>query len=270
MIGSIGVMAGYRESEEDGSIILVSKNAQNKNCSLNGDCKQKIQARIDDVETIFYERVVRNTELSKSEIASHFSYGDVISAIEAKEVGFIKEVTTFDALLKSLQNNGSTFVPSASIAENTKNTNQGADMAFDRNDLDATEAHYNALVANKTTMDNRNDTLKVELQTATTALEAKTDEINSLTTAHATQLSEAEGKFKAEANTRLEEAVKTGCSVTVALAMVNADSAENASELALKSQESDGATPQAETDVEKTKTKARTDVAKTFAATLSV
>jgi len=280
LIGSIGVMAGYREAEENGDIILVSKNAQNKNCSLTGDCKQKIQARIDDVETIFYDRVVRNTGLSKSEIASHFGYGDVISAEDAMEVGFLDGVTTFDALLKSLKINptiGSTFVPTASVSENlasdnSNETNQGADMAFDRNDLDATEAHYNALVANKATMDNRNDTLKVELQTVATALEAKTEEMTKLEASHKTELSEAEENlkgFKAETTTRLQEASTTGVSVEVAMTMVDADSAEDASALALRAKESDGGTRQGEVSGV-TKEKASIDYATNIAQNYSV
>jgi len=269
MIGSIGVMAGYREPTDDGSIVLVSKNAQNKNCSLNGDCKQKIQARIDDVETIFYERVIRNTGLSKAEIASHFSYGDVISATEAQEVGFLEEVTTFDILLKSLKTNSTVAVPTVSD-DKPVILNQGADMKFDRENLDETEKTFNALLANRDTMTSRSDKLEMQVQTATAALEAKEDEINSLNATHATQLSEAESKFKAEAGTRVQEAISCGASAEVAVAMINADSAEDASKLVLSAKESDGATQQADADVEKTKEKASVDYATNIAKNYSI
>lgn len=269
MIGSIGVMAGYRDvkGEDNGTIKLVSKNAQNKDCSLNGDCKQKIQVRIDDVETIFYERVIRNTSLSRSEIAQKFGYGDVISATDAKEVGFIKDITTFDALLKSLTM-GSTLVPSVSV--NTTNNNQGADMTFDKDNLVDTEANFNALVQNRTTLNSRNESLTIKLENAVTDLEASKSEIATLVANHETQLSEAEGNFKAEIVTRVEEAVTLGASVDTIVAMVSANSGAEASKIALEAKNSDGGTPQTDVDAEDAKEKASVAYATNVAKNLSV
>jgi len=103
-IGSIGVMAGYYEQSEDDNkqVVLVSRNAENKNCQLNGSCKEKIQARIDGIEAIFHERVSRNTGLSQEQLIKHFNYGETISADEALKVGFLQGITTLDALVKSL------------------------------------------------------------------------------------------------------------------------------------------------------------------------
>lgn len=103
LIGSIGVISGYyKESQNENKVVMVSKNAKNKNCSLNGNCEEKIQSRIDKIEDIFYSRVVRNTNLTKEEISSRFNFGDVVSAEEAKEIGFLKDVISFDALKKTL------------------------------------------------------------------------------------------------------------------------------------------------------------------------
>ena len=103
LIGSIGVISGYyKEKENENKVVMVSKNAKNKNCSLNGNCEQKIQSRIDKIEDIFYSRVTRNTKLTKEEISSKFNFGDVVSAEEAKEIGFLKNVISFDALKKTL------------------------------------------------------------------------------------------------------------------------------------------------------------------------
>jgi len=261
MLGSIGVVVSYMEdNEEEGKRIdIVSKNAENKRCSLNGDCKDKIQSMLDSYEDIFYARVMRNTGFSANKIKSVFNSGGMIFAKQAEENGFIKEVTTFDKLIKSI-NMGSTLVPSVSV--NTTNIIQGADMTFDRNDLDATEALFNTLVANKTTMDNRNDTLKVELQTVTTALEAKTEEMTKLEASHTEKLSEAEGKIasaKEETETRIGEAVASKVSVEVALKMVQADTAENASKIALEAKQSDGGTFQTEVPNEDNNLQARCD-----------
>ncbi len=116
-LGSIGVMAGYYEPrEDDRKVVLVSRNANNKNCLLNGDCKDKFQSRIDAVEETFHERVSVNTGLTKEEIISHFNYGDVISSQEALKIGFIDGITSKKDLLKSL----ATMPSTEKIANSTK------------------------------------------------------------------------------------------------------------------------------------------------------
>jgi HK97 family phage prohead protease len=136
--------------------------------------------------------------------------------------------------------------PTAS-GDNSKTNIQGADMKFDRENLDATEEAFKALVANKDTLSNRNESLSLQLQTAQTALEAMTEQNVMLQAEHTTKLSEAEANlvsFKAETTTRMEEAINEGVDLKVALAMVNADSKETSSKLALDAKESNGRTTQ--------------------------
>lgn len=104
MLGSIGVLAivPKKSEEDDGSITLVSKNAENKNCALNGDCMDKIQARIDEKEDLFHKRVVRNTSLSREQIIEDFDKGSIITAQKALDIGFIDGITTLDKLIDTL------------------------------------------------------------------------------------------------------------------------------------------------------------------------
>lgn len=119
-IGSIGVMAGYYEPrKDDKKVVLVSHNAQNKTCKLNGDCKNKIQSKIDHIESIFHSRVSANTGLSKEEIIKYFNYGDTVSSEKALEVGFIDGITSKKDLLKSL----ATMPSAEKIANSTKGDN---------------------------------------------------------------------------------------------------------------------------------------------------
>jgi len=134
--------------------------------------------------------------------------------------------------------------PTAS-GDNSEKNNTGADMKFDREDLDATEEAFKVLVANRDTLTNRNETLKTQLQTMETALEAKNEELNSLKTESEAKLSEAEGKL-AEIETRIEEAMAVGADAKTILAMVKANSAEDASKIALDAKESSGASAQSE------------------------
>lgn len=244
MLGSIGVVVSYMEQEEDSKnkrVEIVSKNAPNKRCSLNGTCKEEIQTMIDTYEEMFYARVMKNTGFTEERIKQVFNNGGMIFAKEAQREGFIKEVTTFDALLKSLQkNNGSTFVPSASIAENTKKNNQGADMEFN-------QSNFDILLESRSHLNGNIQALTEKLAELTTALEAKESELDALVASHTTKLSEAETKlvdFKAEVQTRLLEAKQTGVTFDTALAMVNASTAEEASKIALDEKESNGRTHQ--------------------------
>jgi len=238
MLGSIGVVVSYIEdNEDDKRIDIVSKNAENKRCSLNGDCKDRIKSMLDWYENIFYSRVMRNRNVSKAYIKSTFDNGGSIFASQALESNFIDGITTFDTLLKSLQSNntGSTIVPTASVSEsltsdNSIEINQGADMKFDRENLDATEASFNALVANRDTLTSRNDSLSMQLQTATTALEALEEEVVAEKASTSTMLSEAVVTRTA----RIQEAFATGvASQGTILAMLEADTDEKASEIAL-------------------------------------
>lgn len=139
--------------------------------------------------------------------------------------------------------------PTAS-GDNSKKNNIGADMVFDRENLDATEVAFKALVLNRDTLTNRLNSLELNLQTANTALATKTEEMEALKATIEAKVTEAEGKiesFKAEMTTRLSEAVATGLNTTVALEMVKAETAEEASRIALKAKETDGRTQQSTT-----------------------
>lgn len=143
--------------------------------------------------------------------------------------------------------------PTASVRQEQKNNQIGADMKFDREDLESTEQTFNALVANRDTMKNRFDTVNMKLETAETALEAKTDEVNALKADMETQLSEAEQAkieaietVKAEIATRVSEAITEGVDAEVAVAMINAETAEEASKLVISAKESDGAITKAD------------------------
>jgi ClpP class serine protease len=104
-LGSIGVMSTYRDrgTDED-AVVIVSKNAKNKNCSLNGDCKTKITNQINDLEDLFHSRVSRNTGLSRDEIVEYFNKGDIVMSKDALGFGFLNKIDSFDTILSNLNN----------------------------------------------------------------------------------------------------------------------------------------------------------------------
>lgn len=105
--------------------------------------------------------------------------------------------------------------------------------------------------------------LKAELDTVQSALVSQTEANTALTV----KVTEAENRM-AEMRTRLEEAAATGVSVQVALQMLDADTAEAASKLAIDAKASAGVVVQTESPVDKAA--AELAYAKAFAKTLSV
>jgi ClpP class serine protease len=150
-LGSIGVVVAYEEqSEEDGkkTIELVSKNAKNKRCSINGDCKDRIQKKIDEKEEMFFRVLEENTGFNQKQLVEIFDEGGVIKAEDAQKANFIKEVIHFKPLMEKLT---SSRVNSASTQ--IKNSNKGANMSDNTNtneEVTALEASHAEALANLT------------------------------------------------------------------------------------------------------------------------
>lgn len=103
-LGSIGVVAAFRYRGEDGETIkVVSSNAENKVCDSKDACAAKLKSRVDEIESVFYERLNQFRGLSRDDIINGFNRGGLISAQKAKEIGFIDGIETFDSLLNKLK-----------------------------------------------------------------------------------------------------------------------------------------------------------------------
>ncbi len=173
ILGSVGVMSTYYdEKQEDGKVILVSKNAENKNCKLDGTCKQKIQKRIDDTESIFFERLERNTAMSKDELIAQFNNGDVINSNKALEIGFLDGIKSFHEL-KTLVAGA---VPTSNNSNKPANLTKGNEMAenMSNEEIEASVpyqnlfAEVNILQEQLKALQDERDDLKAKLSTTTT------------------------------------------------------------------------------------------------------
>ena len=152
LLGSIGVIVTYEDKEDDKSVVtMVSKNAQNKNCSLNGDCKEKIESMINKYESIFYARVERNRGFDAEKIKSVFNNGDVIFAIDAHEAGFIDGVMSYQQLLNSLVGNNTismASMPTGNVTDKIEINSQGENMPENiQEDASALTAQLEAVTA---------------------------------------------------------------------------------------------------------------------------
>jgi len=123
LLGSIGVFIGYRD-KEDGDIVKVfSKNAPNKDCSLNGDCQERFKIRVDKYESVFIDRVSKATSMSVDKVINAFGKGGMIFAEEAKKAGFLNGIKTFEELIA--ENTLATMPPAG---ENSKSNNMEESM----------------------------------------------------------------------------------------------------------------------------------------------
>lgn len=233
-LGSIGVMAGYYEPrDDDKKIVLVSRNAENKNCMLKGDCKDKFQSRIDDVEATFHERVSANTGLSVEQLISSFNHGDVISSKEAFKIGFIDGIISKKDLLQSL-----TLPPSQTVKSDRRNGNkstQGTAMSKElQAQLDTANSTIETLTAEIGGKDTEMATLKEQLLSAQAEL---------ATANEAKETAEAEASTKADviANA-VNIGLEMGASKEVIATAMQATSKLEAENIILKSAVSAGAT----------------------------
>jgi len=123
-LGSIGVVVAYEEEDpetKNKKIELVSKNAPNKRCSTNGDCKEKMQLMIDEIEKDFFIVLEENTGFKQEQLVEIFQNGGIIKAEIAKEKGFIKDIRQFSVLLGDIKSNKGVRMPGTSPDDNSTN-----------------------------------------------------------------------------------------------------------------------------------------------------
>lgn len=143
-LGSIGVVVAYEEEDEETKnkkIELVSKNAPNKRCSTNGDCREKMQVIIDEIEKDFFMVLEENTGFNQEQLVEIFQNGGIIKAEIAKEKGFIKDIRQFSVLLGDIKSNKGARMPgtnqvdaSANVENKPSNTLIGG-LAFNEDNF---------------------------------------------------------------------------------------------------------------------------------------
>lgn len=231
MLGSIGVVATYRNQEEDSKVIeMTSSNAPNKRCKLGEDCQERMQSMLDGYEAMFFERVEKNTGFDKEKIKSTFNSGGMIFANQAKKAGFIQGTTTFKKILAKLSGgvNHSSLTASAQIIE--KNSTEGISMEYTKESFEALEAaHAEALTDANT-----------KLESATTALATVKAEKETAVAALATMQATVEAKNEATTEI-MAMAFERGVDKDTLIKMAMADTLDDAKVAVIDGATSDGA-----------------------------
>lgn len=123
-LGSIGVVVAYEEEDpetKNKKVELVSKNAPNKRCSVNGDCKEKMQIMIDEIEKDFFMVLKENTGFNQEQLVEIFQNGGIIKAEIAKEKGFIKDIRQFSVLLGEIKSKKGARMPDTNQVDASAN-----------------------------------------------------------------------------------------------------------------------------------------------------
>ena len=107
--GSIGVVVSYvdkKNQEEKNGIkrhTLVSSLSPNKNLDIATDeGKSQIMQILDGIATIFIDSVAQNRKTTFENVAENYGKGSMFLAGQAKQLGMIDEISTFQDTLKRL------------------------------------------------------------------------------------------------------------------------------------------------------------------------
>ncbi|DAB41132.1 MAG TPA: hypothetical protein CFH81_02200 [Sulfurovum sp. UBA12169] len=106
MVGSIGAVYGFSFKKDSGveTIEIVSRVSPKKRPDIRTDAgKEQIQVWADRLGETFVQGVADNRGVTFDEVLANFGQGDLLIAEDALRAGMIDEITTFEALLKSIQ-----------------------------------------------------------------------------------------------------------------------------------------------------------------------
>ncbi|MDM5272087.1 S49 family peptidase [Sulfurovum sp. zt1-1] len=106
MVGSIGAVYGFTFKNNPGmeSIEIVSSISPKKRPDVRTDSgKEQVQTWADRLGETFVQEVASNRGVTYEYVLDNFGQGDMLIAEDALSAGMIDEITTFEALLKSIQ-----------------------------------------------------------------------------------------------------------------------------------------------------------------------
>jgi signal peptide peptidase SppA len=110
-VGSIGVVTAHEDQsaqlEREGvKVTLLSagkyKTEGNAYEPLSEEARAAVQARIDDYYGMFVTAVARNRQVTAGDVRNGYGEGRVVGAQEAKKLGMVDRVETFDATLERI------------------------------------------------------------------------------------------------------------------------------------------------------------------------
>lgn len=119
IVGSIGVVCTVHvDNEDDGTIEIVSKNAPNKRLGPKEEgFVEQVQSEIDDLEEVFIETVAEGRNTTVENVIENFGNGGVFVAKRALELGMADKISSFDSLIKNLNQGGLDMLQNSSTSD---------------------------------------------------------------------------------------------------------------------------------------------------------
>lgn len=144
MVGSIGVVAGYRKDDSD-VIEIVSSNAKDKRPDLTTEHgRSLIQTVVDDTEAVFIEAVMGFRGMSREQVIG--LRGGVLTGAKAVEQGFADEIGSLESVILQLQEE---FSMSLNLDELKADHNEVYQAAVSVGVQQAESDHASALAASQ-------------------------------------------------------------------------------------------------------------------------
>lgn len=129
-LGSIGVVATYRKSREDGYVQIVSDQSPKKNMPVETESGLAEAKRIiNELAAIFVRTVAQNRGVSEETVLKDFGAGGMLLAESAVAVGMADRVGTLDGVITELQRSAAEPLKRRIAAESRKGATHMSDVA---------------------------------------------------------------------------------------------------------------------------------------------
>lgn len=153
LLGSIGVVAVYRDSNDQSVLEIVSSQSPYKRLDPNSDDgKSRLQSRIDDLASVFIDSIAKHRGVDPPTVLKEFGGGDVFVGKNAIRSGLADDVGSLENIIQQQINNqnpaklrGSSFLAleDSMMTDKTRKTENAESHTLS---LETLKANYPQLV----------------------------------------------------------------------------------------------------------------------------
>jgi len=153
LLGSIGVVAVYRDSNDQSVLEIVSSQSPYKRLDPNSDDgKSRLQSRIDDLASVFIDSIAKHRGVDPPTVLKEFGGGDVFVGKNAIRSGLADDVGSLENIIQQQINNqnpaklrGSSFLAleDSMMTDKTRKTEDAESHTLS---LETLKANYPQLV----------------------------------------------------------------------------------------------------------------------------
>lgn len=153
LLGSIGVVAVYRDSNDQNVLEIVSSQSPYKRLDPNSDNgKSRLQSRIDDLASVFIDSIAKHRGVDPPTVLKEFGGGDVFVGKNAIRSGLADDVGSLENIIQQQINNqnpaksrGSSFLAleDSMMTDKTRKTEDAESHTLS---LETLKANYPQLV----------------------------------------------------------------------------------------------------------------------------